>query len=110
MAWLPMRPPTSLAARLSSAERRRALATLLDTWRDLARDIALVQAGAARSVRDSVLAEEVEIGGPRPAAPGRQPGARAPGGRRRCCSSSNVSPDLLLDVLLLRWPRRATAA
>jgi DNA polymerase-3 subunit delta' len=93
----------------SAAERRRALAVLLDTWRGLARDLALAQLGAVRSIRDVALLEELQS-----AAAGVPAGsfASALTGLVRAGEllDSNVSPELLLDVLLLRWPRAQTAA
>ena len=53
----------------SAADRRRALGVLLDAWRGLARDLALAQLGAVRSIRD--------VGAARGAAGDR--GDRAPG-------------------------------
>ena len=47
-------------AKASAAERRRALALLLDAWRDIARDLALAQAGSPRTVRDVALMEELD--------------------------------------------------
>ena len=73
------RPPTAEAdpaadagpaRKVPAAERRRALGVLLDAWRTLARDLALVQAGATRSIRDVGLLEELE------AAAGRRAGRR----------------------------------
>jgi hypothetical protein len=97
------------SARVPAAERRRALAVLLDLWTDLARDLALVEAGASGSVRDPALLEEVEqVVRELPA------GAAAAAARRlvraRELLDGNVSPELLLDVLLLGWPRRSGAA
>ncbi len=97
------------AARTPAAERRRALATLLEAWRELARDLALTQAGAAEEVREVALLEELDA-----AARGLPPGA---GGetlarllRAGELLDANVSPELLLDVLLLHWPGPARAA
>jgi DNA polymerase III delta' subunit len=96
-------------ARVPAAERRRALATLLDAWRDLARDLALAQAGAVRSVRDTTLLEELEAAARElPAGAGNAALARLV--RAGELLDSNVSPELLLDVLLLGWPRRTRAA
>jgi DNA polymerase III delta' subunit len=97
------------SARVPAAERRRALAVLLDLWTDLARDLALVEAGASGSVRDPALLEEVEqVVRELPA------GAAAAAARRlvraRELLDGNVSPELPLDVLLLGWPRRSGAA
>jgi DNA polymerase III delta' subunit len=96
-------------SRIPASERRRALAVLLDLWCDLARDLALVEAGAVRSVRDQVLLEELE------AAARELPAGAAAASigrlvRGRELLDANVSPELLLDVLLLAWPHRTAAA
>ena len=97
------------AARAPAAERRRALATLLEAWRDLARDLALTQAGAADEVREAALLEELDE-----AARGLSPGAGGEALARLLRAGelleANVSPELLLDVLLLHWPGPARAA
>jgi DNA polymerase III delta' subunit len=96
-------------SRTPAAERRRALATLLGAWRDLARDLALVEAGAPGGVHDVALLEELEA-----AVRGLPAGAAARALTRLVRADelleANVSPELLLDVLLLRWPRRSSAA
>ena len=88
----------------SAAERRRSLAVLLDVWRGLARDLALADVGAVRSIRDVALLEELTA-----AAATVAPGAFAAflGRLTRAGEllDANVSPELVLDVLLVRWPR-----
>jgi hypothetical protein len=96
-------------SRIPAAERRRALATLLGAWRDLARDLALVETGASEGIHDVALLEELE------AAAGELPAGAAAGALARLVRAdelleANVSPELLLDVLLLRWPRRSSPA
>jgi DNA polymerase III delta' subunit len=88
----------------SAADRRRALGVVLDAWLELARDLALAEQGAARSIRDVALLDELV------AVAGRmRPGAAAMAAetlvRARELLDANVSPELLLDVALLRWPR-----
>ncbi len=94
---------TAGSRKVPAAERRRAVNLLLDAWRILARDLALAQAGAIRSVRDVALLEELE--GAAAAAPA---GAFAAflGRLTRAGElvEGNVSPELVLDVLLVRWP------
>jgi len=110
-AGAPDAPPTTdePAARVPAAERRRALAVLFDVWRDLARDLAFVQAGAAEEVRDVSLLEELES-----AARDLRPGDGGEALRGLVLAGelleANVSPELLLDVRLLHWPRRERAA
>jgi DNA polymerase-3 subunit delta' len=95
--------------KVSAAERRRALALLLDLWREVARDLACAQRGAAASIRDVALLEEVA------AAAGRlRPGAagEALAGLVRAGEllEVNATPELVLDVLLIRWPHAEIAA
>ncbi len=97
------------AAKTSAVERRRALALLLDAWRGVARDLALAQVGGTRSVRDVALMEELDA-----AASDLPEGAAAEALDRLARASelldANVSPELVLDVLLVRWPRRPSVA
>ncbi len=91
-------------ARVPAAERRRALGLLIGLWRDLARDLAVVgTAGAGSSVREVRALEELER-----AAAALPPGAAADALTRLLRAGelldANVSPELLLDVLLIRWP------
>jgi hypothetical protein len=95
--------------RVPAAERRRALATLLDAWRDLARDLALAQAGATSGARGIALLEELEAAATRLPA-GAAADALAWLARADELLEANVSPELLLDVLLLRWPRLVRTA
>jgi DNA polymerase III delta' subunit len=94
---------TGSSRKVPAAERRRAVNVLLDAWRVLTRDLALAQAGAIRSVRDVGLLEELEA-----AATSSPPGAFASflGRLTRAGElvDGNVSPELVLDVLLIRWP------
>lgn len=96
-------------ARTPAAERRRAVEVLLGLWADVARDLALVQAGGARSVHDTVLLDELAA-----IASAIEPGAAATflarAARAAELLASNVSPELLLDALVLAWPRRAAVA
>ena len=70
-------------ARVPAAERRRGALALLEIWRTLARDLGLVVVGAAASVRDRDLVEDLErISRDRDAGGGRFD-ARTPGCGRR---------------------------
>ena len=96
-------------AKASAKDRRRATSQLLEVWLDLARDLVLAERGARRTVRDPALLEELE------AAAGKlQPGAAATFLARIAEADAlvkgNVTPELLLDVLLLHWPRQRRAA
>ena len=93
----------------SAPERRHAVEILLGLWGDVARDLALVGSGGARSVRDTVLLEELTA-----TSAVIPPGAAAAFLARSAQASellaSNVSPELLLDVLVLAWPHHRAAA
>ena len=92
-----------------AAERRRAAETLLSLWMDVARDLTLAGSGGGRSVRDTVLLEELAT-----VASSLAPGAAGRFLERAAHSAellaSNVSPELILDALVLAWPRRSAAA
>jgi DNA polymerase III subunit delta' len=96
-------------AKVSAAERRRALALLLDLWRDVARDLACAQGAAPASIRDVAVLEEVEN-----AARRLRPGAAGEALGRLVSASEllevNATPELVLDVLLVRWPHAESAA
>jgi hypothetical protein len=91
-----------------ASERRQAAEILVGLWADVARDLALVEAGGGRSVRDPVLLEELSA-----TAAGVDPEAVAGfldrTARGAELLAANVSPELLLDSLALAWPRRRVA-
>jgi DNA polymerase-3 subunit delta' len=96
-------------ARAPAAERRRALALLLDVWRDLGRDLALVRHGDLRRLHDSSLIEELQ------AASAALSGTAVVVFLARLDRAgeqleANVSPELLADSLILAWPRASAAA
>jgi DNA polymerase-3 subunit delta' len=93
----------------SAAERRRAIAMLLDLWRAVARDLECLSRGATSSVRDLALLEDLER------AAGRLPAGAAAAAMARLVRAGelldvNATPELLLDVLLLQWPHARRAA
>jgi len=93
----------------TAADRRRALTLLLTVWRDLARDLAMVQRGATLSVRQVGMLEELEAVARRFGPDGTTPFiARLI--RADELVAGNASPELVLDVLLLRWVSGARAA
>lgn len=98
-----------LVKKTSAATRRRALALLLEVWRSLARDLAFAQCGAQGSIRDITLLEEIEAGA-RDLPADAAAGALARLIRAEELIAGNVSPELVLDVLLIRWPRRRRGA
>ena len=92
-----------------ATERRRAAEILLGLWMDVARDLTLAGSGGGRSVRDTVLLEELAaVASELPAGSAARFLDRA--ARSAELLASNVSPELLLDALALAWPRRPTAA
>jgi hypothetical protein len=96
-------------ARTPATERRRGVEILLGLWADVARDLALVEAGGLRSVRDTALLEElVAVSSVIPV--GSAVAFLERVARAAELLDSNVSPELILDSLVLAWPRRAAAA
>jgi DNA polymerase-3 subunit delta' len=103
-------PDGALGTRaVAPSDRRRGVEVLIGLWASVARDIALVAGGGARSVGDPVLLEEATS-----IAATIEPGAVARFLERLARSAelleSNVSPELVLDALVLAWPRRVRAA
>jgi DNA polymerase-3 subunit delta' len=98
-----------IPAKVSAKDRRRAAGQLLEVWRDLARDLVLAERGARKTVRDTSLLEELEA-----AARSLPPGAASSFLARIAEADSllkgNISPELLLDTLLVHWPRKRRAA
>jgi DNA polymerase III subunit delta' len=94
--------------RAPASERRRAATTLVAIWRDVARDLAVAGLGDERLVRDAGLLDELR------AASGLSTGELAAFLERLDRSGelieANASPELVLDVLVLSWPRRSRAA
>jgi hypothetical protein len=91
---------------VSATERRRAVERLLGLWLDVARDVVLVRADGARSVRDTVLLEELTAIAAA-IAPGAAEGFLHRGARAAELLEANVSPELILDSVVLAWPGRA---
>jgi DNA polymerase III delta' subunit len=92
-----------------ATERRRAAEILLGLWMDVARDLTLAGSGGGRSVRDTVMLEELAAVAST-LAPGSAGRFLERVGRSAELLASNVSPELILDSLALAWPRPATAA
>jgi DNA polymerase-3 subunit delta' len=90
--------------RIPASERRRAAEMLIAIWTDVARDLALVSHGRARDVRDlGTLDELVALAGR--LAPDSIALALERLSRAAVLVRGNVSPELVLDDLALRWPR-----
>jgi hypothetical protein len=102
-------PDAGSARKASASDRRRALGLVLDIWLDTARDLAVAGRGASGSIRDMALLEELVAVAPR-LSPGAVDAALARLARARELVDANVSPELVLDVALLRWPRATRAA
>jgi hypothetical protein len=100
---------SSASRRISAADRRRAARWLVEAWRDLARDLLLVAVGRPGLVRDVSLLDELIATAARLARGDlvrfveRSLAAEA-------ALEANASPELVLDVLALAWPRSAAAA
>ena len=101
--------PAASARAPAPAERRRALIRLLETWREVGRDLAVAACGAPAGVRHLELLEELSR-----AAQGlpaqdlvrfleRLDGLAA-------AVDAYANPELALDVLLLGWVRPASVA
>jgi hypothetical protein len=87
--------------RAPASERRRAALALVAVWRDLARDLALVQLGGRRAVRDQALLDDLDAAAARPG-PVTGP-ILAHLARAGEMLEGNVSPELVLDVLAISW-------
>jgi len=96
-------------AKATAKDRRRATTALLDVWRDLARDLVLADRGARKTVRDPVLLEELEAAA-RQLSPGEAAAFLLRIAEADGLVKGNVNPELLLDTLLVHWPRRRRAA
>jgi DNA polymerase-3 subunit delta' len=90
-------------ARATAAERRRATEAVVAVWTDLARDLVVIARGMPGAARDIDLLDET-----RGAAPGQGPdrllGFLERLGRATTLLAGNVSPELVLDDLVLAWP------
>ena len=94
--------PPGPAVRIPAAERRAAALALVAIWRDVARDLALVQMGEPGGVRQADLLDDLE------SAAKRLPVGFAPVQLRRLDVAGerlegNVSPELVVDALALGW-------
>jgi hypothetical protein len=93
------------AVRAPAAERRRAALVLVAIWRDLVRDLALVERGELRPVRETELLDELESAAGRLGTGSGFFLARL--ARAGELLEGNVGPELALDVLALAWGRAA---
>jgi len=94
--------PAGPAVRVPAAERRAAALALVAIWRDVVRDLALVALGEPGDVRQIDVLDDLE------AAARRLPAGFAGGQLRRLDVAGerlegNVSPELVIDALVLGW-------
>jgi DNA polymerase-3 subunit delta' len=94
--------------RAPATERRRAAATLVEIWRDVARDLLLVALGEDRRLRDPALLDDLRAAAA--ISPDELRAFIARQARTAELLEANVSPELAVDALLLAWPRPAAAA
>jgi DNA polymerase-3 subunit delta' len=101
--------PAVAAPKTPTTDRRRGVEMILGLWADVARDLVLVETGGLRSVRDTVLIEELSA-----ISAAIAPGAAVlfldRAARAAELLASNVSPELILDSLVLAWPPGRAAA
>ena len=89
------------ATRVPAAERRAAALALVDIWRDLVRDLALVASAAPGRVRETDLLDDLQAAAAvGPLRAGEQLRRLEVAGERL---AGNVSPELVLDGLALAW-------
>jgi hypothetical protein len=100
---------TAIAPKTPATERRRGVETILGLWADVARDLVLAETGGLRSVRDTVMLEELTAIS-RVIAPGAAVTFLGRAARSAELLASNVSPELILDSLVLAWPSGRAAA
>jgi len=101
--------PAESGRRAPAAERRRAAGQLIEIWREVARDLAVVRLGQPSQVRDIALLDDLAA-----AAEGLDPAA-APRFLVRLARAGelldvNVGPELLVDDLVIAWRPRGAAA
>jgi hypothetical protein len=92
--------------RASPAERRLAARALLETWSAVARDLAVVAAGGRERAVDLALVDDLETAATRIAA-GAASAFLARLARSAELLDANANPELVVDVLVLAWPRAA---
>ena len=103
------RPQGSKPGRASPAERRLAARALLETWTAVARDLAVVAAGGRERAVDLALVDDLET------AAALLPAGAAAAFLARLARAAelleaNANPELIVDVLVLAWPRRRDRA
>jgi len=112
-----------------AAERRRAGAVLVGLWREVARDLLVVVLGSDRDVRDPALLDDLRVTADRLGTPaatsGEEPASSSHRGDAAVASrltaylsrldaagellAANVRAEIVIDSLVLAWPRGAIA-
>ena len=100
--------PRRASASVSPAERRVAVLKVVEAWRELARDLALVGRGGRREVRHAELLDELADAGDSVDAL-ELAAFLEQLDRLEGAIEAYANPELSLDALLLAWPRRARA-
>jgi DNA polymerase III delta' subunit len=93
----------------SAADRRRAAGQLIEIWRDVARDLAVVKLGQPSQVRDTALLDGLSAAAER-IDPAAAPHFLARLARAGELLEVNVGPELLVDALVIAWRPRGAAA
>ncbi len=105
----PGRSTTPASSRPQPAERRRAVLRVIAAWRDVGRDLAVVANGGRGEVRQLDMLEDLEA-----AAAGVDSAALVVFLERLdglgAAIEEYANPELVLDALMLAWPRGVRAA
>jgi DNA polymerase-3 subunit delta' len=105
----PRRSATPSSSRPQPAERRRAALRVIAAWREVGRDLAVVARGGRREVRHLDLLEDLQT-----AATGVDPRELITFLERLDALGAAIeeyaNPELVLDALVLAWPRQDRAA
>jgi DNA polymerase-3 subunit delta' len=98
-------PATGLS--VSAQERRRAALGVVGVWREVARDLAVVLLGAERQIRDPALLDDLRATATAFGPDGTAAIAAFLGRLDDAAEllEANVRPELVLDGLVLGWPR-----
>jgi DNA polymerase III delta' subunit len=95
--------------RASPAERRAAVTQIVAVWREVARDLAVAARGGKRELHQHELLDELEAAG------SQLDGTEITAFVQRIDNlgralDSYANPELVLDTLLIEWPRTSKAA
>lgn len=105
----PRRSATPPSSRPQPAERRRAALRVITAWREVGRDLAIVARGGRREVRQLDMLEDLQA-----AATGVDPRELVTFLERLDALGAAIeeyaNPELVLDALVLAWPRQDPAA